>query len=226
MQQATGELVEIYLQDGMMGGRIQCPSTLIPAPGQYLLAHDGSDAPLPVPVFSAGTAPGGFRLAPPIPETWRPGAQLYLRGPLGHGFSLPASSRCIALAALGETAMRLQPLIDLALGQGSEVVLVSEVVPSDIPTDVEIQLLSALPEVCAWADYLALDVPRESLPGLREKFGASKQVKALADAQILIFTPMPCGSLADCGVCAVTIRHGWKMACKDGPVFQLKELGI
>lgn len=209
-----------------MGGRIQCPPTLIPAPGQYLLAHNGSDAPLPVPVFSAGSTPDGFRLAPPIPETWRPGEQLSLRGPLGRGFSLPPSSRCVALAALGETAARLQPLIDLALGQGSEVVLVSAMAPSGLPTDVEIQPLSALPEVCAWADYLALDVPRESLPGLRQKLGPSKQARALADAQILVLTPVPCGGLADCGVCAVNIRYGWKMACKDGPVFQLKELGI
>jgi len=44
------------------------------------------------------------------------------------------------------------------------------------------------------------------------------------EAQVLVVTPMPCGGLAECGVCAFTTRRGWKMACKDGPVFDLSEL--
>jgi NAD(P)H-flavin reductase len=40
----------------------------------------------------------------------------------------------------------------------------------------------------------------------------------------LVVAPMPCGGLAECGVCAVTTRRGWKLACKDGPVFDLGEL--
>jgi NAD(P)H-flavin reductase len=35
---------------------------------------------------------------------------------------------------------------------------------------------------------------------------------------------MPCSGLADCGVCAVPARRGYKLACKDGPVFDLDEL--
>jgi len=36
--------------------------------------------------------------------------------------------------------------------------------------------------------------------------------------------PMPCGGLGDCGLCAVDLKRGWKLACKDGPVFDLNEL--
>jgi hypothetical protein len=50
------------------------------------------------------------------------------------------------------------------------------------------------------------------------------QVSAVRDAQVLIHTPMPCAGLAECGVCAVRDRHDWKMACKDGPVFIMKDL--
>jgi hypothetical protein len=35
---------------------------------------------------------------------------------------------------------------------------------------------------------------------------------------------MPCAGLADCGVCAVELRRGWKLACKDGPVFDLRDI--
>ena len=95
MKQGTGELVELYLENGLTGGRVLCPQNLIPGPGQYLLAHDRiparrgpgrADDPLPAPVFNAGSIPGGFLAAPPIPPTWQPGTTLSLRGPLGRGF--------------------------------------------------------------------------------------------------------------------------------------------
>jgi dihydroorotate dehydrogenase electron transfer subunit len=224
MKHGTGELTELYLENGLRGGRLLCAQNLIPAPGQYLLAHDGSDAPLPVPVFSAGPVPGGFLLAPAIPQTWQPGASLSLRGPLGRGFSLPAAARNIALVSLGETSARLKPLLTAALGQGASIVLVSDLDLAELPPEVEVQPLAALVEIAKWADYLAIDVPREFLLGLREMLGFSKQARVRFEAQVLVVTPMPCGGLAECGVCAVTTRRGWKMACKDGPVFDLREL--
>jgi len=90
MQQGTGELVELFLENGLRGGRMLCPQNLIPAPGQYLLVYDpASNDPLPTPVFNVGSIPGGFLAAPPIPPMWQPGTTLSLRGPLGRGFSLP-----------------------------------------------------------------------------------------------------------------------------------------
>lgn len=224
MKQGTGELTELYLENGLRGGRLFCAQNLIPLPGQYLLAHDGSDSPLPVPVFNAGPVPGGFLLAPAIPQTWRPGASLSLRGPLGRGFSLPTAARNIALVLLGETSARLKLLLSAALEQGASVVLTSDLDLSDLPPEVEVQPLVALAEIVRWADYLAIDVTRESLPELREMPGFGKQAGVRFGAQVLVVTPMPCGGLAECGVCAVTTRRGWKMACKDGPVFDLNEL--
>ena len=225
MQLASGELVEIYLENGLTGGRLLCPQNLVPSPGQYLLAHDNtSPAPLPAPVFSAGSFPGGFLVAPPLPPIWRPGTSLSVRGPLGRGFSLPASARCIALVALGETAARLKPLLAGALGQDASVVLVSDLDLPDLPPEVEVQPVSALGNVAQWADYMALDLPRESLPGLREKLGLGGRAGVKFEAQALVVTSMPCGGIAECGVCAISIRRGWKMACKDGPVFDLFEI--
>lgn len=225
VKQGTGELVELYLESGLTGGRLLCPQNLIPAPGQYLLVHDpASDSPLPAPVFNAGSVPGGFLVAPPIPQTWKPGMSLALRGPLGRGFSLPVSARCVALVALGETSARLKPLLAEALGNGASVVLVSDLELPDLPPEVETQPVAALPEIVQWADYLAMDIPRESLPGLREVLGFGMQARVRCEAQINVVTPKPCGGMGECGLCAVNVRRGWKMACKDGPVFDLNQL--
>lgn len=223
MRSADAQIVEIYL-DGNL--RIVCPPDLTPAPGQYLLAHDGSDAPLPVPIFSAAATADGFLAAPPLPAAWTPGAQLHLRGPLGHGFALPVSSRRVALLAWDDSPARLLGLLPMALAQGAAVTLVCESSPRDLSADVEVHPLAALEEVCQWTDFLAVDVGRESLPGLMSRLGVREQAGAKYDAQVLIRTDMPCGALAECGVCAVRFRHAWKMACKDGPVFDLKELGV
>ncbi len=216
-KRGTGELTEVYLENGLTGGRLLCPQNLIPEPGQYLLAHDGSNSPLPAPVFNAGPVSGGFLLAPPIPSTWQPGTTLSLRGPLGKGFSLPPSARRVALVPLGETSARLRPLLATALEQSAALVLVSDLDLPDLPPEVEIQSVSALAEVAQWADYLAIDIAREALPELCEMLGSSKQAWVALEAQVLVVTPTPCGGLAECGVCAVTTRRGWKMACKDGP---------
>jgi dihydroorotate dehydrogenase electron transfer subunit len=115
-------------------------------------------------------------------------------------------------------------LLIAALEQGASVVLVSDLDLPGLPPEVEFQPVSGLAEVARWADYLALDLPRESLPGLNERLGLGEQAEARFEAQALVVTPMPCVGMAECGVCAVTARRGWKMACKDGPVFDLKEL--
>ena len=115
-------------------------------------------------------------------------------------------------------------MLAIALGQGASVALVSALDLPELPPEVEVQPVSALAEVVGWADYLAIDSPRETLPELRKMLGIGKQAGAAFDAQVLVFTSMPCGAMADCGVCAVTVRRGWKMACKDGPVFDLDKL--
>jgi NAD(P)H-flavin reductase len=222
MKTAKGKLEELYL-DG--SARIACPPELTPAPGQYLLAHaDGSDAPLPVSLFSSLPTPTGFRSASPLPSSWRPGDSLTLRGPIGHGFAIPSPARRIVFVAFDDSPARLQGLISIALKQNAEVVVVCNSQTEDLPEVVEVQPLKALLDVLQWADYAAMDVSRENLNQLREMLAGKEQVKAKIEAQVLIRTAMPCGALADCGVCALTLHHEWKMACKDGPVFGLRDL--
>jgi NAD(P)H-flavin reductase len=222
MHTGEGQLHELYYDAERAAARILCPPLLVPAPGQYLLAHDGSDAPLPVPVFPAGSAADGFLAAPSLPRTWSPGTHLHLRGPLGRGFSLPLTARRVALLAWDDSPARLLALLPSALKQGAAITLVCKSAPRDLPMEVEVQPLQALGEALSWADFLAVDAGRESLPGLRSRLGEQNQ--ATAEIQVLLRTQMPCGALAECGVCAVRTRGGWKMACKDGPVFDWREL--
>lgn len=228
MKLDKGILKEIFL-DG--SARIDCPPELIPAPGQYLLAHAAaSDSPIADSVFFSRSAPNGFVAAAPLPNSWTPGWSLDLRGPLGHGFSIPASARRIALIAFDDSPARLHGLIPLALKQNVEVVLLCDSPAKDLPEVVEVQPLQAMQEILHWADYAAVDVARENLNQLREKMREQNQGKAhperqsKGEAQVLIRTQMPCGALAECGVCAVVDQHQWKIVCKDGPVFDWKEL--
>jgi NAD(P)H-flavin reductase len=222
MKNGEGQLSEIYLDSC---AQILCPPDLIPAPGQYVLVHArGSASPLAVPVFFSDSAPNGFRAAPFLPLTWRPGTQLNLRGPLGHGFSVPAFARKVALIAFDESPARLRGLISIALKQDAEIVLVCNSAVDDIPEAVEVQPLQAMTDIYQWADYAALDVARENLNQLGERLGKREQAKAPREAQVLVRAPMPCGAVAECGVCALTIRREWKMICKDGPVFELNSI--
>ena len=233
MHNGEGTIKEITLLDGSTAARILCPSNLIPMPGQYLLAHaHASDAPLPVPIFSAESDADSFLAVPPLPLAWTPGTRLHLRGPLGHGFTLPLTARRVALVAWENFSARLSPLMITASKQEAAVTLVSDNHPDDLSLQVEVQPLSALEDVIKWADYIAVDVGRESLPGCKERLGISQQDNGRVgsgkyipnEIQVLISAPMPCGGVAECGVCGVRVKHDWKMICKDGPVFALKDL--
>ena len=222
MKNGQGQLSEIYLDSC---AQILCPPDLIPAPGQYILAHArGSDSPLAVPVFFSDSAPNGFRSAPFLPLAWMPGTQLNLRGPLGHGFSIPAFARKVALIAFDDSPERLRGLISLALKQDAEVVLVSNTVLADMPETVEVQPLQAVTDIYQWADYAAFDAARENLNQLGKMLGVGEQSQGPREAQVLVRAPMPCGAIAECGVCSITIRHEWQMICKDGPVFDLNSI--
>jgi dihydroorotate dehydrogenase electron transfer subunit len=112
----------------------------------------------------------------------------------------------------------------IALKQGAAVVLICDSRGDQTPDEVEVQPLSALGEIFEWADYTAFDVSREHLLKLKEMIGDQNRASARKEAQVLVRTPMPCGGVADCGVCAVTLKSGWKMSCKDGPVFDWGEV--
>ena len=223
----SGRVREIKIEEsGYVGARISCPAEVIPAPGQYVLAHTTDDWGFNPgrSLFLKEASAGGFLTAPPVPGWWQPGDELLLRGPLGRGFQLPESVRRLALVAPGSTSGRLYPLAAQAIAKDIDVVLFSPAPLPTLPAALEVQPLSALAEALQWADFIALDIELKTLPGLRAELGLRSFDRLPPPAQVLIYTPMPCSGLADCGACAVPMRRGWKLACKDGPVFDLNTI--
>lgn len=134
------------------------------------------------------------------------------------------------MVALGDTAARLEPLIPAALGQEAAVALFSDALLPSLPSAVEAYPLSALSELLPWADFIAVDLPLAALPNLRKRLASGSDGEVKPDshlhcpAQALALAPMPCGGLGECGVCAVPAHRSWKLACLDGPVFNLNEI--
>lgn len=221
------DLVEIRLEVGeRLSGRVRLDRPLRIEPGQYLLAQPVGDCTvLPQPIFVSGGADRLFDLAARLPPGWLAGARLALRGPLGCGFRLPPTARKVALAALDGCPERLLPLARRSLAQGGDVTLYgSDHLPERLPLAVEALPLSQLHQSLTWADYLALDAPLDLLGELPDRLGLTQGQRCPCPAQVLVVTPMPCGGVAECGVCAVHTTRGWRLACKDGPVFDLEQL--
>lgn len=219
MSIARGKIAELFL-DGSV--RIDCPSDIVPGPGEYLAAHDpNSDSTLGVSLFSSDASPTGFRADA---NHWTLGTTVDLRGPLGRGFILPPNARKIALIAWDDSPIRFRGLIRLALAAGAEIVLLADSSADDLPSDLEVQPLRALPEICRWAQYLAADVARENLHQLRDVLIEQSQLSLGSEAQILVRAPMPCAGIADCGACSISIGRDWKRTCREGPVFAAREI--
>jgi len=144
-----------------------------------------------------------------------------------NGFHLPVDVHRLALAAFGGTTARLLPLLSLAIQSKADIAIFTNTTNQKgyLPTAVEIHPLSSLAENLSWASFLAIDIPLEKLPDLRSTLNLSPQDRIPTPTQVLIQVPMPCSGTADCGACAVPTRKaGYKLACKDGPVFDINEL--
>jgi hypothetical protein len=228
----TGIITVIQMEvDGTRTAQIDCPSKMIPGPGKYLLAHNLAEpeAVLGWPLFLVGVQPtldkNTRQFLGPIPKSWGPNTQLQLRGPLGHGFNLPRATRRIALVNFGGQITRLLPLIQPALHAEADITIFTPSILPPLPPAVEIHPLDALPASLSWADFLIIDLPFEFLPRLRSFLGLEPFAGLPCAAQALVHTPMPCAGIGDCGACAVPARKkGYKLACKDGPVFNLNEI--
>jgi NAD(P)H-flavin reductase len=229
----TGRVVELQLEIYKKPGAvIACPPQVAPQAGQYVLAHAVGElnvvlaqSVFPASLITIREDQAYFVAAAPIAENWRPGTELALRGPVGRGFTLPRKLGCLALVALTETAGRLMPLAQKALEQGAEVALFCDLTAPLLPTEIEVLPVNTLIDSMDWPDFMAIDVNLLDLPSVRSVLGGKTHTRY--PVQVLVNTAMPCGSVGECGVCAVPVRNRkWMLACKDGPVFDLTVLRL
>ena len=203
--------------------RISNQHSRIPAPGEYFLAFaPGSNQVLSVALFPYEIDPETLTLCGTFPGEWQPGTSINIQGPLGNGFHPPSIAGKIALLATDVSLSdRLYALMLQSLSHGLAVAWVADAIPEQFPPLVELLESSDLLEAVKWSDYTAAASTLTRLGTLINTFDRHAELKKKVD--VLIGTPMVCGN-ARCGVCAVETKKSWKLACKDGPVFNLEEV--
>ena len=200
---------------------------LAPLPGQYFsVSRLSADDFLSHPLYYYQYSAKRLELAGMFPPEWAPGESMFLRGPLGRGFHLPITARRVGLVSSAGDLACLYPLVGLALKQRAAVVCCGPSFSTRLPVEVEFLSLESAEELPVWADYLAVEISLAELQALPQllKISGSKFDSIPAKIEVLVQTLMPCSGLADCGICAVSMRMGWKLACKDGPVFDFYDL--
>lgn len=181
------------------------------------------------------------------------GDTLDIFGPLGNGFTLPDSRQHILLVAGGIGIAPLTFLLDKAIEQGvvpkllmgarSSSLLYSKhmnpprrdlaKVPSETPDLIAYEtititeagsegeeglVIDLLPQYVDWADQIFACGP---LP----MYQAMAQMQKLKNkhVQVSLETRMGCG-FGVCYGCTVKTKNGLKQVCKNGPVFDLKDI--
>ena len=207
---------------------IECPGGLHFDVGQYFLASSPEipEAASSV-LFPIAKDDRKLKIALPFPDHWRTGMPLMIRGPVGKGFTLPIGARRIALVHLGIPDVYgsvFAPIIEFGLKAGGEVVSYGDILPENLPTAVEVLPLDQISDAWKWAEYLAAEIEQSQLNWLLHLLMQKPGSRLPDRAEVLIHTPLICGGLADCGLCSVKTKKGYRLTCKDGPVFQLGDL--
>lgn len=176
------------------------------------------------------------------------GARLDLYGPLGPGFALDGRAGNLLLAGAGPALPALLFAARAAAPRASVVLLAAGPPgllppPYLLPPEVEYQtsdageaglpgLLgtggrAALPALAgspvAWADQVLLALTDELAAPAAEAVRAGRLRWGRGFALAALAGPMPCG-LGTCQACQVETRDGPRLRCKDGPVFDLRDL--
>ncbi len=227
MADGEWEIQEVRMMGGTLVLRIPAVTSLKPQPGQYFHVYaPGTAEPVSAALFLAAENQSHWDLTGMIPSDWVPGKRLRWRGPLGHGFELPARAVRTAFVPWHDSGLTLLPLLQQALRQKAAATWYSHQVPNWLPTQVEVLPPESLPEVVPWANYMALVSDLKHFTELADTLGLNLTDPLKLRAEVLVQTPLVCGGIGECGVCAVKTRRGWKLACKNGPVFDLGQLEV
>ncbi len=178
------------------------------------------------------------------------GARLDVYGPVGNGFTLAEQTRNLLLAGAGPTVPALLFLARAAVARGVAVALLVAAAGADVlpppfllPSDVEYLTEASgeatLPALLAgahlasgpalsgappgWADQLCLGLTAPLLAPVIEQVRAGTLRWERGFAQTALAGVMPCG-VGTCQSCLVETRSGARLRCKDGPVFDLRDL--
>jgi dihydroorotate dehydrogenase electron transfer subunit len=202
------------------------PPFQVPIAGQFFqgFAADSEDL-LPTLLYPFQVNSNELILCGDIPKSWMPGTELHMRGPRGNGFHLPPLTRRVALTTLDHFSLnRLMALAEAALANRAEVSLFTNQQLTDLAPEIEVLPLEELHQIQDWADYLAAVLQPGQVNALRRSLQLIPGRKNPFNAEIMLETPKICDESSSCGACSVFTNRGWRLACKDGPVFALDDL--
>jgi len=169
----------------------------------------------------------------------REGDSLDLFGPLGNGFEIHPSSRNLLLVAGGIGIAPLVALAEQAAASGRSATLIigdrtsSRIYPDHLLPP-GIKPVIATEDGSLGAKGVATDLLPQSIPGADQVFacGPLAMYCRMAEmssqlggkpVQVLLEAVLGCG-VGACLSCTIETKHGQKLVCKDGPVFELSEV--
>lgn len=169
----------------------------------------------------------------PLAAQWQTGHTLDLLGPVGRAMEFDSNARHILLLGEGTRVAALFPMALQAIQQNRSVVLFSrpdsrgDVFPAHLlPPEIEYHTGGDLPgaELLTWADAIIANGPEPLYSKLKDGIRAARYRLERGLAQVLFDDPMPCG-IGACYACAVKSTRGVRLACIDGPAFDLMDWG-
>lgn len=231
MKRLFATLTEIWQTPAGNAGKLHIPELKQVDPGQYFQVwRKGEIDLIPEIVYSTSLAHNGYIDFDRFPVQFYPGDRVVLWGPLGHGFSIPPRSKLLYLVSSKPDISRLKPVAELAIAKGLPVSLIVngfdlQYWHKDLPAAIEIQAFSDLSNIVSHPGYVVTEIDATHDLDVSEKIKEEIPEALLKhQGQVLIYTAMPCIGMAECGVCAIKTKKGWRFTCKDGPVFLLKDL--
>jgi len=133
------------------------------------------------------------------------------------GFYAEKPGFSVALLMSAATAAELYPV--RLLPPAVEVTIVT----ADGSAGHQGSMLDLFPDLVRWADCACIAGDPATYPALAESVREVRAGSGRRFAQALVVPPMACG-VGACQGCAVSVARGTKLACTDGPVFDLLEL--
>lgn len=213
-------------------------------------APDSYDPLLRQPVFVASTDQQSNTCNILIPRTHpafsflaaQPrGATLDMIGPLGHGWTVEPAVRNVALLGAADLAAPLFGLAHTAAKRNISITMLlgtddhhSAPAPFLLPAAAEYNVTHAAKaadaalsllddQLLRWADLLAIALPREHWSAVAQRVRSIRLQWNRNFVQVAILPPLAC-QVGVCGVCGIETRQSTKLACTDGPVFDLRDL--
>lgn len=217
---------------------LQCSSNMVLRRPISIHAVKGPDIAsllIAAPVDSRAHKKGAQQLS-----ALREGDELDLIGPLGNGFNIGSASKNILIAAGGIGIAPLKFLAETALSSGKSVTLLigartkSGLYPrsllpkgantvfatDDASYGKKGSIVDLIPEYLTGADQVFACGPEAMYETMQRHMKSWPVEKPI---QVSLEVRMGCG-VGACYSCSIRTRQGMKRVCKEGPVFDIKDI--